>query len=58
VAASSTIAAPLYWLFVDSESPLGVIFVVGAIVLFTGTLVYSARTVTRESSSVCVVPAD
>jgi hypothetical protein len=58
VAVSSTIAAPLYWLFVDSDSPLGVIFVVGAIVLFTGTLVYSARTATRESSSVCAVPAD
>jgi hypothetical protein len=58
VAVSSTIAAPLYWLFVDSDSPLGAIFVVGAIVLFTGTLVYSARTATRENSSICAVAAN
>lgn len=58
VAAGSSVAAPLYWLFVDSASPLVVLFIVGSIVLFTGTLVYSARTAGEETRSPRAVPAD
>ncbi|MDB9234673.1 hypothetical protein PN419_14475 [Halorubrum ezzemoulense] len=41
IAAGPTIAAPIYWIFVDSASPLSSIFLLGSIALFTGTLVYS-----------------
>lgn len=41
VAAGPSVAAPLYWVFVDSASPLSAAFVVGSVVLFTGTLVHS-----------------
>ena len=41
IAAGPTIAAPIYWIFVDSASPLNSIFLLGSIALFTGTLVYS-----------------
>lgn len=58
VAAGSSVAAPLYWLFVDSASPLVVLFIVGSIVLFTGTLVYSSRTADEETRSPRVVPTD
>lgn len=58
VAAGSSVAAPLYWLFIDSASPLVVLFIVGSIVLFTGTLVYSARTADEETRSPRAVPAD
>lgn len=58
VAVGPSIAAPLYWLFTDSASPLGVLFLVGSIVLFTGMLVYSVRTAVRSDNSVCAVPAD
>jgi hypothetical protein len=58
VAAGPSIAAPIYWLFVDSASPLGVLFIVGSIVLFTGMLVYSTASARSESPSVCAVPAD
>jgi len=44
LAAGPSIAAPLYWVFVDSASPLSVLFVVGSIILFTGSLVYSVET--------------
>lgn len=58
VAAGPSIAAPLYWLFVDSASPLGVLFVVGSVGLFTGTLVYSAASARHGTQDVCAVPAD
>ena len=51
VAAGSSVAAPLYWLFIDSASPLVVVFIVGSIVLFTGTLVYSAQTADEDTRS-------
>lgn len=58
VAAGSSVAAPLYWLFIDSASPLVVVFIVGSIVLFTGTLVYSAQTADEDIRSPQAVPAD
>jgi len=48
IAAGPTVAAPLYWLFVDSASPLAVSFIIGSIVLFTGTVLYAARTTEPE----------
>ena len=58
LAAGPSVAAPLYWVFVDSASPLGSLFVVASIVLFTGSLVYSVETARRPERSSEVVPAD
>jgi hypothetical protein len=41
LAAGPSIAAPLYWIFVDSASPLSALFIVVSLSLFTATLVYS-----------------
>ena len=41
LAAGPSVAAPLYWVFADPASPLGSLFVVGSVTLFTGSLVYS-----------------
>jgi len=46
VALGSGVAAPLYWLFVDSASPFTTLLTVGAIGMFAFGLVYSARRVT------------
>ena len=53
IAAGPTIAAPIYWIFVDSASPLSSIFLLGSIALFTGTLVYSidSPTSVRQDAS-------
>lgn len=37
-AVGPSLAAPLYWVFVDSASPLSALFIVGSILLFTGSL--------------------
>lgn len=58
VAAGPSLAAPLYWVFIDSASPLGSVFIVGSILLFTGTLVYSVESVRESNQAVCAVPAD
>lgn len=49
-------ASPLYWVFVDSQSPLGSIFYVSAVALLTGSAIHLARTV--EEAGICAVPAD
>ena len=41
LAAGPTVAAPLYWLFVDSASPFSTLFVILAVVVFVGTLLYT-----------------
>jgi hypothetical protein len=41
LAVGPSIAAPLYWVFVDSASPLSAFFIVGSVVLFTASLIYS-----------------
>ena len=46
VALGSGVAAPLYWLFVDSASPFTTLITVGAIGVFIFGLVYSAQRVT------------
>jgi hypothetical protein len=58
LAVGPSIAAPLYWIFVDPASPLSVLFVIGSIGLFTGSLVYSVNTVRQSARSSSVVPAD
>lgn len=58
LAAGPSIAAPLYWVFVDNASPLSALFLVGSVVLFTGTLLYSVRSAQREGQVSSVVPSD
>ena len=58
LAAGPSIAAPLYWVFVDSASPLSVLFIVGSIVLFAGSLIYSVEAARRPDQSISIVPAD
>jgi hypothetical protein len=58
LAAGPAIAAPLYWIFVDPSSPLSVLFIIGSIGLFTGSLVYSVNTVRHSAHSSSIVPAD
>ncbi|MDS0478387.1 hypothetical protein [Natrinema sp. 1APR25-10V2] len=43
LAAGPTVAAPVYWVFVDAASPFTSIFIISSILLFTGTLVYSVE---------------
>ena len=58
LAAGPSIAAPLYWVLVDSASPLGSLFVIGSIALFTGSLVYSVEAAHHPDRSTAIVPAD
>ena len=58
LAAGPTIAAPLYWIFVDSASPLSSLFIIASIVLFTGSLVYSVESARRPTQSATIAPAD
>lgn len=58
LAAGPSVAAPLYWVFVDSASPLSALFVVGSFVLFAGSLVYSVESARRPGGSASVVPGD
>lgn len=58
LAAGPTIAAPIYWVFVDTASPLSSIFIIGSIVLFTGSLIYSVEAARRSDQSSSIVPAD
>jgi hypothetical protein len=51
LAAGPSIAAPLYWVFVDTASPLSVLFIVGSIALFAGSLVYSVEAVRQPGQS-------
>jgi hypothetical protein len=58
LAAGPSIAAPLYWVFVDNASPLSALFLVGSVVLFTGTLLYSVRSAKGEGQVSSTVPSD
>jgi len=58
LAAGPSIAAPLYWVFVDSASPLSALFIAGTLVLFTGSLVYSVESARGPGGSSSIVPAD
>ena len=58
LAAGPSIAAPLYWVFVDTASPLSSLFIVASIVLFTGSLVYSVEAAQRPDQATSISPAD
>ena len=58
LAAGPAIAAPLYWVFVDSASPLSALFIVGSFALFAGSLIYSVGAASRSTQSNSLVPAD
>lgn len=51
LAAGPSVAAPLYWLFVDPSSPFASVFLVGGIVLFTGSLVHATNTVSSDNGT-------
>lgn len=57
VAAGPSIAAPLYWVFVDGASPLGSLFVIASIALFTGSLVYSVGREGAPDWSTAIAPS-
>ena len=56
--AGPSIAAPLYWVFVDTASPLSALFIVGSLFLFTGSLIYSIQSARQPDQSTSIVPAD
>lgn len=56
--AGPSITAPVYWVFVDSASPLSTLFIVTSIVLFTGSIVYSVESAPQPDQSTSTVPAD
>lgn len=56
--AGPSIAAPLYWVFVDSASPLSVVCIVGSFLLFTGSLIYSIESAREPDQSPSIIPAD
>ena len=58
LAAGPAIAAPLYWIFVDSASPLSALFIAGSLVLFAGSLIYSVEAARQPDQSAAIVPAD
>ena len=58
LAAGPAIAAPLYWVFVDSASPLSSLFIIGSLVLFTGSLIYSVESAREPDQSASIAPAD
>jgi len=51
LAAGPSVAAPLYWLFVDPSSPFASASLVGGIVLFTESLVYATNAVRADSGA-------
>ncbi|QLH82088.1 hypothetical protein [Halosimplex pelagicum] len=58
LAAGPSIAAPLYWIFVDSASPVSTLFIIGSVVLFTGSLIYSVESTQQAGQPTSIVPAD
>ena len=58
LAAGPSIAAPLYWIFVDTASPLSSLFIIASIVLFTGSLIHSVEAARQPNQSASVIPAD
>lgn len=58
LAAGPSIAAPLYWVFVDSASPLSVLFIAGSLLLFSGSLIYSVQAARQPDRSAAIIPAD
>jgi len=51
LAVGPSVAAPLYWLFVDPMSPFASVFLVGSILLFTGSIVYATNSMQTSDSA-------
>lgn len=58
LAAGPSLAAPVYWLFVDGASPLSTLFTVGSVLLFTGGFLYSVETASVLNRSGSIVAND
>lgn len=58
LAAGPSLAAPLYWVFVDTASPLSAGFLVGSLLLFVGTLLYSVKQAERPPGPVAMSQSD
>ncbi|WP_276273902.1 hypothetical protein [Haloarcula litorea] len=58
LAAGPSVAAPLYWVFVDSASPLSALFIVGSLFLFTGSVVHSIGSASGPDGPSAVTPSD
>jgi len=58
LAVGPSLAAPLYWVFVDPASPLSALFIVGSIALFTGSLIYSIESASQSRLSTEFTSAD
>lgn len=56
--AGPSVAAPLYWILIDSASPLGALFIVASIALFTGSLIYSVEAARQPDQTASILPAD
>lgn len=57
LAAGPSVAAPLYWVFVDTASPLSVVFIVGSMLLFTGSILHSVAAVGHADRSTAIASA-
>jgi len=58
VAAGPSVAAPLYWVFVDTASPFVLMLIVASILLFTGVLVTATQSLQRSSEQTYAVAGD
>lgn len=58
LAVGPSIAAPLYWVFVDTASPLSALFIIGSLILFVGSLVYSVEAAQQPGQSTSIIPAN
>lgn len=56
--AGPSIAAPLYWMFADSASPLSTLFIVGSVFLFTGSITYSIRSAHQSEELTAIISSD
>ena len=56
--AGPSVAAPLYWILIDSASPLGALFIIASIALFTGSLIYSVEAARQPDRTASILPAD
>lgn len=58
LAVGPSVAAPLYWVFVDAASPLSALFIVGSMALFAGSLVHSVESTRGPGQSTSLATAD
>jgi len=56
--AGPSVAAPLYWVFVDSSSPFILMLIVASVLLFIGVLVRATRGLEQSPEPACTVTGD